>query len=820
MPGEYRILRSILTSLLIAVLAFSGYGQSRSAYIKEADKSYEDKNYSAALTYYNAALEFDSTDTDILYKAAESARQFNAYVLAEKNYKLVYDRETEGEYPEVSFWLGSMNQFLGNYDTAATYYQVYLSEREGENTLLDSVAMMQIEACNIASELVQSPFEQVTIEKLGTNINTEYNEFGALAMDSSLYFSSMRYIKEKDSHYPKRNISHIMRSDSNAQAAGTDLPGDINDFIKMSAHTTFNKDTSRMYYTVCDYIDVAEIECDIYYREIDSEGNLGTAVRLPEFINADSSTNTQPSIGYDQYLLKDILYFVSNRNGGKGGLDVWYSIIDQDQNLSQPMNLEAVNTTGDDISPFYHSPTNTLYYSSDGFRGLGGFDIHKSQQIASGNWRKPTNVGAPVNTSFNDVYFSLSEDSRTGYFSSNRIGSFYIDELNQACCYDIYKADIVPCQIDLLAYLFDFHTREPLFEGTIRIVDLYDSSEQVITNDTGNLFNPAVDCGKEYRIIAEREGYEPDSVNLSTIDSRKNDTIVKKIFLKSKFVDLQVLTYNAKTLQDLFGVTVRLIDLTDLGSTPDIVKFDSLSNSFRFNLRRGHTYRVIGSRPNFTTASLELTVPEDAKPETIVKKLYLEPAGFLRYLPLFLYFDNDHPNPKTRARRTDLMYSQTYNDYYAKKQEFIDEYTGPLDGAEKDQALQKMEQFFEGEVRKGAEDFEEFLELLKTLLEQGNRFEIFLKGYASPRAAPDYNNILGQRRISSVYNEIRQYKDGYFLQYTKDGRLKITERSFGETQAPKNIPDRLDDRRGSIYSVDASLERRVEIIEVKKIINE
>jgi len=125
-----------------------------------------------------------------------------------------------------------------------------------------------------------------------------------------------------------------------------------------------------------------------------------------------------------------------------------------------------------------------------------------------------------------------------------------------------------------------------------------------------------------------------------------------------------------------------------------------------------------------------------------------------------------------------------------------------------------MENFFDFEIKGGKEKLELFLNILETELSQGKIFDIVLKGFASPRANNDYNYNLSQRRVKSVENEFSRYKKGVLLKYIKKGSLKISQEPYGEDTAPKSIIDEISDMR-SIYMIDASRERRVEIIEVR-----
>src|SRR5690606_153279 len=125
-------------------------------------------------------------------------------------------------------------------------------------------------------------------------------------------------------------------------------------------------------------------------------------------------------------------------------------------------NLEQINTIENDITPFFHDASQTLFFSSDGYKTLGGYDIFKSK-ITNGNWTEPEHTGFPLNSSYNDVYFVLNNDSTLAYLSSNRLGSMYLDENNKSCCNDIYKVTfakrdttkLTPPPGDSLTYVYD-----------------------------------------------------------------------------------------------------------------------------------------------------------------------------------------------------------------------------------------------------------------------------------------------------------------------------------------------------------------------------
>ncbi len=204
------------------------------------------------------------------------------------------------------------------------------------------------------------------------------------------------------------------------------------------------------------------------------------------------------------------------------------------------------------------------------------------------------------------------------------------------------------------------------------------------------------------------------------------------------------------------------------------------------------------------SASLEPALPAP-KPE---------PTTLEDFLPLALYFDNDEPDRRTRRTTTRKTYGESFDRYYAQKATYLSEYTRGLEEEERWTAEERMEAVIREEGFRHCERLGKFSEILLERLEAGEKVEIFIKGFTSPRANSDYNLRLGQRRISSVRNHFFQYREGIFLPYLNRGQLILSEKSFGETSADQSVSADLADRRNSIYSIGAARERRVEILEV------
>ncbi|MDP4226772.1 MAG: PKD domain-containing protein [Bacteroidota bacterium] len=161
------------------------------------------------------------------------------------------------------------------------------------------------------------------------------------------------------------------------------------------------------------------------------------------------------------------LFFVSDMPGGYGGLDIYYCTLEKGQ-WSKPKNLgKRINTAGNELFPFYHS-SGRLYFSSNGRKGMGGYDIYYSQQD-SGEWKEPVPLEAPINSAFNDYSFIIDRNFETGYFASDRdksddIYSFIVtfpqfdtcDSIKKCnYCYVFYEAGSINIDTTTLRYVWD-----------------------------------------------------------------------------------------------------------------------------------------------------------------------------------------------------------------------------------------------------------------------------------------------------------------------------------------------------------------------------
>ncbi|MFM6946187.1 MAG: hypothetical protein ACKOWW_03540 [Flavobacteriales bacterium] len=186
-------------------------------------------------------------------------------------------------------------------------------------------------------------------------------------------------------------------------------------------------------------------------------------------------------------------------------------------------------------------------------------------------------------------------------------------------------------------------------------------------------------------------------------------------------------------------------------------------------------------------------------------------------LPIALYFENDCPDPKSRAESTNLNYEETFVQYQQQFPNYLSGVQQNRDSTTAQILRTELQDFFDDEVIKGMNDLAIFRAQVWQELQQGKELSIMVQGYASPLAKSDYNVHLTKRRIDSIKNYFAEVDNGKFAAYMQgeQPRLTFIEVPMGEYQARKEVSDNFYDQRNSVYSTSASKERRIEIIELR-----
>lgn len=408
--------------LLLLISSFVGHSQQKYATEnKKAIKYYEDAM--SALRLRNMkAVEIN------LSKAIEKDHAFiNAYLLraelwrlTEKPNKQIDDLRKAIEidpsfFPYAYFNLATVEMEHGFYTSAINNFELFLKLNNVREQSKDK-ARYGIEKCKYAQTLVDKPVPFQPIS-LGDSINTNYDQYWpSLAIDGShLYYSVLLvdsskrtvtglYAHQEDFYMSKRNGDFWHKG----LALGPPLNTRGNEgALKISS------DGNTIAFTACNREDGHGL-CDIYFAYRTTTG-WTNAVNLRTPINTKYSEK-QPCLSADG----NTLYFSSNRPGGIGGMDIWFSNRDKQGYWGKPLNMgSTINTKGNEESPFIHSDNKTFYYSSDGLMGLGMKDIFITRKNDSTGWDKPENIGFPINTFKDEIGLFVDHTGETAYYSTN-----------------------------------------------------------------------------------------------------------------------------------------------------------------------------------------------------------------------------------------------------------------------------------------------------------------------------------------------------------------------------------------------------------------
>ena len=435
MKNKNKFIYCIL-AVICCLLFDRSYAQRLKTLIADGDQSVADHDFFSAAIYYNKALLQDSTDMVIQYKYAEASRLNFDIDIADRWYAKVFKADPQGKiYPECAFWLATVKKGKGKYKDARKLFDKYAKKnKKKKDSYYVKKAIQEIAACDYAQILASSPNKEFSIIHLDSSVNSKVSEYAPVQFDSMLYFSSLRNQSDRDQqHHVNYNKIYTAVQKGNRWEKSKELDSIVNRDGIHNANTAFNKDHTQAFISRCKQKNAQEFECEIYSSEF-RNGHWQTLVKLPESINQNGATNTQPATGLMNG--EEVLFFSSNRSGGEGGMDIWYSKINGTNAYAAPVNAgKRINTVEDEITPYFHWPANELYFSSTWHKGLGGFDIFKVGFV-NGQAEEPKNLGVPINTNYNDIYFSINNDASAAFLSSNRLGSFF--EEKESCCNDIY----------------------------------------------------------------------------------------------------------------------------------------------------------------------------------------------------------------------------------------------------------------------------------------------------------------------------------------------------------------------------------------------
>jgi outer membrane protein OmpA-like peptidoglycan-associated protein/tetratricopeptide (TPR) repeat protein len=598
---------------------FSGKEGFKEAFnrLKEGDKQFEQGPmfYKMALYHYFAANQFNPNSALLNFRMGKcylsSSNKLKSISFLEKALKLNPDVDAE-----IHYLLGKAYHLGMQWDKAIAAFKTFqkgLNATDPAEAKLIADADKRIQECTTGKELVKNPV-RVFIDNVGAEINTQYSDYAPVisADESVMLFTSRRPTTTGGKMDPAINeyfediYMSTKQNDKWTTAVNMGAPINTEDH---DANSGLSADGQRF------LIYIGKNNGDLCESEL-----KGTIWTKPERMNKNINTDYHESSACYTADGKSV-YFVSDKpEDGLGDRDIYVSKKDEKGKWGKAVNLgPVINTKGSEEGVFIHPDGRTLYFSSNGHKTMGAHDIFKSV-YENGQWSVPENIGYPVNTTDDDVFFVMSASGKHGYYaSSNEKGlgekDIYMvtflgpekpmvlnneDNLLASLTAPIKETVMAPtivikeAQLTILkGVITDALTQKPL-EATIEIID--NLKNEVIASFTSNSstgnYLVSLPAGKNYGIAVKKENYLFHSENFDIPITAafqevvkdvglKNVSVGSKIILKNIFFDYGKATLRAESTSELERLVKLLNDVS--GLKIEISGFTDSKGSAEFN---------------------------------------------------------------------------------------------------------------------------------------------------------------------------------------------------------------------------------------------
>ncbi len=398
----------------------------------------------SAIDYYKEYVTRNANSEKYNFLLAQLYSKAHDYLKAKKIYKHLISNLKSKKY-EILLNYAQTLKALGEYDEALKIFALCEDEIRNKKINNSIQTLITNEKLGCLSAIRQKDtIVSTKIIHLNENVNKAGIEFSPIILnDSTFAFGSSNMAAVNYHPVENKSIADIRkfrlakRNKDSVWTVNENPPAPFYNFVnENTGNGVFSIDKTRFYFTRCAENWKSKMICHIYVSEL-VNNTWNEPVALGNQINVPDYSSTQPAIGSYNNDVVEVLYFASDRKGGAGGYDIWYSVYNKKtQKYSDAFPIVGfMNTAGNEMSPYYDVDSKTLYFSSDFLPGFGGFDIYQCTGEVI-NWTKAENLGYPLNSSFDDLFFTLSGNKKYGFFSSNRNGSVPLK--NENCCDDIF----------------------------------------------------------------------------------------------------------------------------------------------------------------------------------------------------------------------------------------------------------------------------------------------------------------------------------------------------------------------------------------------
>lgn len=475
-----KILKPLLMTIFLIASSNLSYTQNYNSsskkavkYFQKAKDNFLNKNYEKSLSYVNDAIGSDSSFTDAILLKAELMLELKNNSEAIETYELLFNTDSMA-FPRAAISLSKLYMDDFKYDNSIELLNWFLSlEKQKESTR--EYAEKYLQLASFRKTLFENPVEY-NPRNIGNVVNTSDDEYvNQYYVNKSKLIFTKRYNSGREDFYLKENIFVTEMIDSIFT-----IPvflfeeGDSYDDIGAA---NLNSDGDLIYFSACGREEGLG-SCDIYYSELrDGRWTEATNIRS---INT-SNWESQPCVSRDGREL----YFV-RRDSKKGTSDIFVSKRNDDGSWDSPMRLNSnINSDGNEMAPFIHHDGKTLYFSSDGHQGMGGYDLFVTRKNKDNEWTNPENIGYPINTAGDEINLVVSNDAAKAFISADRVDGFGGYDIYEFELDDKFKPQVVEIEIPSVEELYADAMKKGTSVSLKNIYFEFDSSELKPESDEG-----------------------------------------------------------------------------------------------------------------------------------------------------------------------------------------------------------------------------------------------------------------------------------------------------------------------------------------------
>jgi flagellar motor protein MotB len=481
--------------LAIACLPIQAQDKFSKRAYRKGNLYYKRSDFIRAIPFLKEAHNLDPENARYAFMLGQSVfmsdqpREAFKYLLAAYN----LDRGINGD---LNYYLARSMHHNGMFEAAITHYQADAAEYTGNDEFRKLDNQARIQQCQNAPAIVGNAL-QYRIENLGEFVNSAYPEYAATYSGNYDYmiFTTRR---------PRKLTQMVRRryhsEDINEEVYEASLMnGDwVRSRIFSKPIPRFQHDASIALSpdgkTLIYYIDRRGNHGDVYVSQQGEDGKWSKRKSIGDNINSKASNEPSVSFSSDG----NTLFWVSDREGGAGLKDIYMSTLDASGNWGEGQNLAALNTPYDDDAPFVSADGNTLYFSSRGHNSIGGYDIFVSKRQGNGAWGKPENIGFPINSFGDDIYFVKLEGKDEFFFTSDRPGGFGEKDLYRGGPSEL---EIKPNTTIVAGRVSDKDSDAPVSAAvSLREVKSGKEIAKTTTDDQGRYRFQLPNCGQEYAV--------------------------------------------------------------------------------------------------------------------------------------------------------------------------------------------------------------------------------------------------------------------------------------------------------------------------------